>query len=74
MKLKHKGEGYQCAEVSAQTGEVVEVSQAKADQLLTDFPKEWEIVAEAREAAPEVPEGPVTVSKNNRKGKIPDRK
>lgn len=45
--LKHVGEGYSGFEedgtsVVAGKDKTVEVSDAKAEQLLADFPKEWE--------------------------------
>jgi len=61
--LKHIGEGYygfepDGATVSVSVGQTVEVSDAKAEQLLSDFPNEWEtikeIVAEEEEKAPKV--------------------
>jgi len=45
-RLKHTGLGYHGAlpeggTIFAKAGEVVEVSDAKADQLFADFPGEW---------------------------------
>lgn len=60
-KLKHIGEGYfgfepDGATLSVSVGQTVEVSDTKAEQLLSDFPKEWEtvkeFVAEEEEKAP----------------------
>lgn len=50
-RLKHTGNGYhgtlpEGGTVLARRGEVVEVSEAKATQLLADFPGEWEETAE----------------------------
>ena len=45
MKLKYIGQRYVGAdidiEVTASHGEIVAVSEAKAHQLLTDFPDDW---------------------------------
>lgn len=51
-KLKHIGPGYSGTEpilggmVNAKTGEIVEVTEEKAVQLFSDFPKEWVEIVE----------------------------
>lgn len=50
IKLKYKGEFYNCGVFIATHGEEVEVSPEKANQLLTDFPKDWEKVSEDKKA------------------------
>lgn len=57
-KLRHIGPGYSGGSpegpiVNANTGDVVEVGDAKAAQLFADFPKEWEeVVVEPAETEP----------------------
>jgi hypothetical protein len=51
-KLKHLGAGYHGgspdgALVYARTGDIVEVCDEKADQLFSDFPKQWEEIKAA---------------------------
>lgn len=64
IKLKHLGDGYRGVDpatkvdvVAAAYGDVVAVSAEKAEQMLADFPDEWEVTSEAvTEAAKEVEE------------------
>lgn len=44
-KLQFLGEVYVCSEWRCKKGEVVEVDDQKAVQLLVDFPKNWKRVA-----------------------------
>jgi hypothetical protein len=53
-RLKHLGQGYhgtlpaeETGTIFVKPGEVVEVSQAKAEQLFADFPGEWEETEDA---------------------------
>ena len=59
MKLKYLGQRYVGAdidiEVIASHGEIVTVSEAKAHQLLTDFPDDWELVETAKRTKPAGP-------------------
>lgn len=60
-KLKHIGEGYhgfdagRDAFVFVKKGDVVEVSDGKADQLFADFKAEWVEVAEQKAVVEEKP-------------------
>lgn len=53
IKLKHIGNGYSGFDpgtnqpITVAPGEIVEVSDAKAEQLLADFPEEWKEVKPA---------------------------
>lgn len=53
--VKHIGDGYNGFDpvenrfIFTSNGDVVSVSDVKADQLFADFPKEWELVEEKKE-------------------------
>ena len=54
VKLKHLGDGYRGVDPVTKTdvvavayGDVVAVSPEKAEQMLADFPEEWEETSEA---------------------------
>ena len=70
VRLKNKGEFYNCGSITAKEGEIIEVSPEKAEQLLTDFPKEWEKVDGKKMPKDEGNE----ISKDNKKGKIKNKK
>ena len=59
MKLKYLGQRYVGADidvgVTATHGEIVAVSDAKAHQLLTDFPDDWELVEAVKRTKPAGP-------------------
>ena len=45
VKVRYKGQRvYVCAQFSCRPGEIVEVDERKAEQLLRDFPGDWEVV------------------------------
>jgi len=74
QKLKNLGEFYNCGEFTAAQNQIIEVSDEKAAQLLTDFPKNWEKLSE-HQAEAQAPEAAAPIiSPDNKKAKIKNKK
>ncbi|GAB4332472.1 MAG: hypothetical protein Kow0099_04240 [Candidatus Abyssubacteria bacterium] len=74
-KLRFTGERYQGDGLTARHGDIIEVSNNKAAQLLRDFPDDWEI-ADMRGGGPEkMARSPKNKSKrpDKNKGRAPEQ-